>query len=71
MPISRIPKPSPPSALFGNDLWQTVYIANLLEQRARFTPPPSPLHLTRRQDLLELELAPADLSIYETPSSPQ
>lgn len=41
------------------------YIANLLEQRERFAPQPGPLHLTRRQDLLDLELAPADLSIYD------
>jgi len=47
-------------AAFSSD-----YIANLLEQRERLTPPPGPLHLTRRQDLLEVELAPADLSIYE------
>jgi hypothetical protein len=41
------------------------YIANLLEQRARFTPQASPLHLTRREDLLELELQPPDLSLYQ------
>jgi transposase len=45
------------------------YIANLLEQRARFTPQESPLHLTRREDLLDLHLQPPDLSLYqETPS---
>ena len=44
------------------------YIANLLEQRERFTPQPGPLHLTRRQDLLDLELAQADLSIYDPPT---
>jgi transposase len=41
------------------------YITNLLEQRQRQSAPPSPLHLTRRQDLLELDLPPADLSPYE------
>ncbi|MGH8299733.1 MAG: IS21 family transposase, partial [Steroidobacteraceae bacterium] len=41
------------------------YIAHLLEARARSAPPVSPLSLTRRQDLLELELPEADLSIYE------
>jgi transposase len=47
------------------------YIANLLEQRARFTPQQSPLHLTRREDLLELHLQPPDLSLYqETPTPP-
>ena len=44
------------------------YIANLLEQRERQTPVPSPLHLTRRQDLLDLDLPPADLNLYEKKS---
>jgi transposase len=44
------------------------YIANLLEQRARFTPQESPLHLTRREDLLDLRLQPPDLSVYQEPS---
>jgi transposase len=47
-------------AAFSSD-----YIANILEQRERLAPPPGPLHLIRRQDLLDVELAPADLSIYE------
>jgi len=41
------------------------YIANLLEQRSRRLPRPGALHLTRRQDLLELEVESADLSLYE------
>jgi transposase len=41
------------------------YIANLLEQRARFTPQESPLHLTRREDLLDLRLQPPNLSLYQ------
>jgi len=41
------------------------YIANLLEQRERHAVVPSPLHLTRRQDLLDLELPPADLNLYD------
>jgi transposase len=41
------------------------YIANILEQRERPNAPPGALHLTRRQDLLELELPPADLTPYE------
>ena len=41
------------------------YIANLLEQRARFLPAPAALQLTRRSDLLELELPPPDLSPYD------
>ena len=42
------------------------YIANLLEQRQRFLPEAGALHLTRRQDLLELELPEANLAIYDT-----
>ena len=41
------------------------YIANILEMRARETPEPGALHLTRRQDLLDLEIAAPDLSPYE------
>ena len=41
------------------------YIANILEMRARETPEPGALHLTRRQDLLEIEIAAPDLSPYE------
>jgi len=44
------------------------YIANILEQRARPATPPGALHLTRRQDLLDLELPPADLTPYESKS---
>jgi transposase len=46
------------------------YIANLLEQRQRLLPEPGALHLTRRQDLLDLELPEPDLSLYDsdTPS---
>ncbi|MBI5918202.1 MAG: IS21 family transposase [Nitrosomonadales bacterium] len=41
------------------------YIANLLEMRSRERHTASPLHLTRRQDLLEIEIEPPDLSPYE------
>jgi hypothetical protein len=42
------------------------YIANLLEQRARLAPPEaSALHLTRNEDLLELEIQTPDLSVYD------
>jgi hypothetical protein len=41
------------------------YIANILEMRARETPAPGALHLTRRQDLLEIEIEAPDLSLYE------
>lgn len=42
------------------------YIANILEQRERPAAVPSPLHLTHRQDLLDLELPPVDLNLYQT-----
>lgn len=46
------------------------YIANILEQRQRPTTPPAALHLTRRQDLLDVELPPADLNAYEPKPQP-
>jgi transposase len=42
------------------------YIANILEQRERRLPDPGPLHLARKQDLLDLQLPDPDLSVYET-----
>ena len=39
-------------------------ITNLLEQRVRGRPDAAPLHLTRNQDVLDLELDQPDLSIY-------
>lgn len=45
------------------------YIANILEQRERPSIQPGALHLTRRQDLLDLQLPPADLTAYEPKSS--
>jgi len=41
------------------------YIAPILEQRERLTPTPSALQLTRRQDLLDLEIPAADLTPYQ------
>jgi len=41
------------------------YIANILAQRAEPSATPGALHLTRRQDLLDLEIAPPDLTAYE------
>jgi hypothetical protein len=48
------------------EAFSSEYIANLLEQRARCTPEASALHLTRREDLLDVRLEPPDLSIYHT-----
>ena len=50
------------------DAYGCDYIANILEQRQRLPATPSALHLTRRQDLLDLELPPADLTPYKNPS---
>ena len=44
-------------------------ITNLLEQRARTLPEAGALHVTRGADLLELDLPPADLSIYDQKES--
>jgi len=41
------------------------YIANILEMRTRLLPEPGALHLSRHQDLLDIEIAAADLSPYE------
>ncbi len=41
------------------------YIAHMLAARRRIGEEPAPLQLTRRQDLLEMELPAPDLSIYE------
>lgn len=46
-------------AAFSSD-----YIAHLVEARGRQLPDPSPLHLLRRHDVLDLELPPADLAAY-------
>lgn len=48
--------------------FSSEYILNLLEQRRRFLPEPAPLHLTRRQDLLDICLQSPDLSVYEPAS---
>ena len=53
---------------FEYGAFSSDYITNLLEARARSLPEPSALHLTRRADLLELELPQPDLSLYEASS---
>ena len=40
------------------------YIANLLEQRKRINTEPGVLHLTRGEDLLDLEIKGPDITIY-------
>ena len=46
------------------------YIENLLQQRQRPQAEPGALHLTRRQDLLELELPEPDLALYDPDTTP-
>ena len=41
------------------------YIINILGQRTGVTEEPGPLHLTRPGDQLEIDLPPADLSVYD------
>jgi transposase len=48
--------------------FSSEYIAHLIEARQRQLPDPSPLHLLRRQDALDLELPPADLAAYPDPN---
>jgi len=50
---------------FVYQAFSSDYIANLVEQRGRFTPEASPLHLTRREDLLDVRLEQPDLSVYQ------
>jgi transposase len=46
------------------EAFSSEYIAHLIEARGRPLPEASPLVLMRRQDVLELELPPADMSAY-------
>jgi len=55
---------------FTYQAFSCEYIANLLQQRQRPTHEPGALHLTRQQDLLELELPAPDLSIYDSKDHP-
>jgi transposase len=56
---------------FTYEAFSAEYIANLLEQRARSTPEASALHMTRRGALLEISLAPPDLSLYQATPQPE
>src|SRR5210317_788023 len=49
---------------FAFQAFSCEYIANLLEQRVRKLPQPGALHLTRRQDMLEITVAKPDMEIY-------
>jgi len=47
------------------EAFSAEYITNILEVRARALPEPAPLQLTRRHDLLDIEISPPDLNAYE------
>ena len=55
---------------FTYQAFSCEYIANLLQQRQHPPQEPGALHLTRQQDLLELELPAPDLSLYDSPNHP-
>jgi len=54
---------------FTYQAFSCEYIANILEQRRRIQPQAGALHVTRRQDLLELDIPEPNLSIYDTGDS--
>ena len=56
---------------FVYEAFSSASIANLLEQRARFPPEASALHLTRRADRLEVRLEQPALSMYQATLSPE
>jgi transposase len=45
--------------------FSSEYVANILESRARLLPEPGALHLTRNEDLLDIDIQKPDLSVYE------
>jgi hypothetical protein len=45
--------------------FSSEYILHILQQRGREQPPPSPLHLPHKQELLDLELPEPDCSLYD------
>ncbi len=55
---------------FDYQAFSCEYIANVLESRTRLLPEPAALQLTRRADLLELDMPAPDLSLYQATDSP-
>lgn len=49
------------------EAFSAEYITNILEVRARALPEPGPLQLTRRHDVLDIEISAPDLNAYEVP----
>jgi transposase len=55
---------------FTYQAFSCEYIANILQQRQHPPTEPGALHLTRQQDLLDLDLPAPDLSIYDSKNHP-
>jgi hypothetical protein len=55
---------------FTYQAFSCEYITNILQQRQHPPTEPGALHLTRQQDLLELDLPAPDLSIYDSKNHP-
>ena len=55
---------------FHFQAFSSEYIANILEQSSRILPEPGALHLTRREDLLELQVEQPDLNVYQNQKEP-
>jgi transposase len=48
-----------------HDAFAADYVLSILSFRARVRPDPGPLHVTRRQDLLEISIPEPDLDLYD------
>lgn len=48
-----------------HNAFSSEYVLNILEARKRTLPEPGTLHVTRRKDLLDLDIPKPDLSIYD------
>jgi hypothetical protein len=59
-PAARVLADALEHRAFGAD-----YVLNILNVRARCLPEPGPLHVTRRQDLLELSVPEPDFDVYD------
>ena len=59
-PLLRALADAATAGAFGSD-----YIATLLEVRGRPLPEAEPLHLSRKSDMLDLEIQAPDLNLYD------
>lgn len=56
---------------FTYQAFSCEYLTNILQQRQRPADEPGALHLTRQQDLLDLDLPAPDLSLYDSKTDPE